>query len=188
MRKLRSDITREGLSRTPHRAFMRAMGLDDAAGHASATRDGRASLRHDQGPHGSNPLPNEDAAARGRRDGTARARLQSHPRHKHHRTGPSYRSNPNIGFWAETVSRCHELALGVTPRACVAAARAALFLHDQDPKATFREDRVRFPVQRGARPARRYAHPGCRYMDALRDRGRRQAALSIRPHRQFGVR
>src|SRR5262249_53194819 len=30
MRKLRSDITREGLARTPHRAFMRAMGLDDA--------------------------------------------------------------------------------------------------------------------------------------------------------------
>jgi dihydroxy-acid dehydratase len=31
MRKLRSDITRQGLTRTPHRAFMRAMGLDDAA-------------------------------------------------------------------------------------------------------------------------------------------------------------
>src|SRR6201997_947016 len=31
MRKLRSDITRDGLARTPHRAFMRAMGLDDTA-------------------------------------------------------------------------------------------------------------------------------------------------------------
>jgi len=31
IRKLRSDITREGLARTPHRAFMRAMGLDDVA-------------------------------------------------------------------------------------------------------------------------------------------------------------
>jgi dihydroxy-acid dehydratase len=31
MRKLRSAITHEGLARTPHRAFMRAMGLDDAA-------------------------------------------------------------------------------------------------------------------------------------------------------------
>ena len=31
MTKLRSDITRHGLSRTPHRAFMRAMGLDDEA-------------------------------------------------------------------------------------------------------------------------------------------------------------
>src|SRR6266446_9070891 len=29
--KLRSDITKLGLSRTPHRAFMRAMGLDDEA-------------------------------------------------------------------------------------------------------------------------------------------------------------
>ena len=31
MKKLRSDITKYGLARTPHRAFMRAMGLDDAA-------------------------------------------------------------------------------------------------------------------------------------------------------------
>ena len=31
MRKLRSDVTKQGLSRKPHRAFMRAMGLDDAA-------------------------------------------------------------------------------------------------------------------------------------------------------------
>ena len=29
--RLRSRITTEGLDRTPHRAFMRAMGLDDAA-------------------------------------------------------------------------------------------------------------------------------------------------------------
>src|SRR5271169_4699291 len=31
MTKLRSAITRDGISRTPHRAFMRAMGLDDEA-------------------------------------------------------------------------------------------------------------------------------------------------------------
>ncbi len=31
MRKLRSRVTRDGLDRAPHRAFMRAMGLDDAA-------------------------------------------------------------------------------------------------------------------------------------------------------------
>ncbi len=31
MRKLRSEITKRGLTRTPHRAFMRAMGLDDEA-------------------------------------------------------------------------------------------------------------------------------------------------------------
>ena len=31
MRKLRSRITTDGLDRAPHRAFMRAMGLDDEA-------------------------------------------------------------------------------------------------------------------------------------------------------------
>ena len=31
VRKLRSRITTDGLDRTPHRAFYRAMGLDDAA-------------------------------------------------------------------------------------------------------------------------------------------------------------
>ena len=30
MKKLRSRVTVEGLDRAPHRAFMRAMGLDDA--------------------------------------------------------------------------------------------------------------------------------------------------------------
>jgi dihydroxy-acid dehydratase len=30
MRKLRSDVTKHGITRTPHRAFMRAMGLGDA--------------------------------------------------------------------------------------------------------------------------------------------------------------
>ena len=54
-------------------------------GHAPAARDGRAPLRHDQGSHGSDALPDEDAAARRRRDGAARPRLQSHPRHEHHR-------------------------------------------------------------------------------------------------------
>ena len=29
--RLRSDVTRHGIERTPHRAFMRAMGLDDEA-------------------------------------------------------------------------------------------------------------------------------------------------------------
>ena len=31
--RLRSSITRDGIDRTPHRAFMRGMGLDDAAIH-----------------------------------------------------------------------------------------------------------------------------------------------------------
>src|SRR6266536_3098398 len=39
-------------------------------------------LRH-QGPDGSNPLPDEDAATGCRRDGIARAGLQSHARHEH---------------------------------------------------------------------------------------------------------
>jgi hypothetical protein len=45
----------------------------------------------------SNPLPDANAAARGRRDGTARARLQPHPRRKHNGTGPTDCSNQNIG-------------------------------------------------------------------------------------------
>src|SRR2546426_10076139 len=51
--------------------------------HSPTARDGRASLRHDQGPDGSNPLPDEDAATGCRRDGIARAGLQSHARHEH---------------------------------------------------------------------------------------------------------
>ncbi|MGX1098735.1 dihydroxy-acid dehydratase [Amorphus sp. MBR-141] len=31
MKRMRSDVTKQGLDRTPHRAFMRAMGLDDDA-------------------------------------------------------------------------------------------------------------------------------------------------------------
>ena len=31
MKRLRSRVTTDGLDRAPHRAFMRAMGLDDAA-------------------------------------------------------------------------------------------------------------------------------------------------------------
>ena len=31
MKRMRSDVTKQGMDRTPHRAFMRAMGLDDDA-------------------------------------------------------------------------------------------------------------------------------------------------------------
>src|SRR5260370_15938986 len=48
MRKLRSDITREGLTRTPHRAFMRAMGVDDEA--IAGTRVGVVSMKGEQTP------------------------------------------------------------------------------------------------------------------------------------------
>jgi len=48
MTKLRSDITRQGLSRTPHRAFMRAMGLDDEA--IAKPMIGVVSMRGEQTP------------------------------------------------------------------------------------------------------------------------------------------
>src|SRR6266705_1599665 len=50
---------------------------------APAAGDGRASLRHDQGPDGSNTLPDEDPATGRHRDGIARPGLQSHARHEH---------------------------------------------------------------------------------------------------------
>jgi hypothetical protein len=53
--------------------------------NASASRDGRAPLRHDQGPDGSDPLPDEDAATGGRRDGAARPGLQYDKGDEHHR-------------------------------------------------------------------------------------------------------
>src|SRR6266702_6449481 len=63
---------------------------------APAARDGRASLRHDQGPDGSNPLPDEDAATGCRRDGIARAGLQSHARHEHLGRPAAHGSNEGI--------------------------------------------------------------------------------------------
>jgi len=48
MAKLRSDITKQGLSRTPHRAFMRAMGLDDEA--LAKPMIGIVSMRGEQTP------------------------------------------------------------------------------------------------------------------------------------------
>ena len=41
----------------------------EPAGHAPAARDGRASVRHDQGAHGRDALPDEDAAEGRHRDG-----------------------------------------------------------------------------------------------------------------------
>src|SRR5580700_5830665 len=48
MTKLRSDITRDGISRTPHRAFMRAMGLDDEA--IAKPMIGVVSMKGEQAP------------------------------------------------------------------------------------------------------------------------------------------
>ena len=53
------------------------------ASHAPAARDGRASVRHDEGAHGCNALPDEDSAEGRHRDGTLGARLQSDARHQH---------------------------------------------------------------------------------------------------------
>src|SRR5262249_32261150 len=56
-----------------------------SASDAPASRDGRASLRHAEDADGRDAFSDE-APAEGRdRDGLARARLQSHARHEHHR-------------------------------------------------------------------------------------------------------
>jgi hypothetical protein len=69
MRKLRSDITREGLTRTPHRAFMRAMGLDDAA--IQKPMIGVVSMKGEQTPcnmtHGFQVEAAKEGGCRGRR-------------------------------------------------------------------------------------------------------------------------
>ena len=63
---------------------------------APAARDGRASLRHHQGQDGSHTLPDEDAAARCLRDGSASVGLQSHPGDEHHRC-PAVHSRRGVG-------------------------------------------------------------------------------------------
>src|SRR5437588_5786085 len=68
---------------------------------ASAAGDGRASLRHDQSPDGSNTLPDEDPATGGYRDGIARPGLQSHARHEHHGRPTSYDRNEGVIALAE---------------------------------------------------------------------------------------
>ena len=64
---MRSDVTRLGIERTPHRAFMRAMGLDDAA--IARPMIGIVTMKGDvtpcNGTHG--------AQAEGTREGVARA-------------------------------------------------------------------------------------------------------------------
>ena len=68
-------------------AFSRrcSAGSTTSSEDAPAARDGRASIRHDQGPDGRNPLPDEDVAKGRHRDGVARAGLQSAARREHHR-------------------------------------------------------------------------------------------------------
>ena len=68
----------------------------------------RASLRHDQGPDGSNPLPDEDAAKGRHRDGAARSRLQSHPGHEHHGCPTAHGGNAGIDPAAAPLSAAAE--------------------------------------------------------------------------------
>ncbi len=46
----------------------------------------------------------EDTTTRGHRDGAARPRLQPHPCHEHHGTGPADRGNADIALGSETVT------------------------------------------------------------------------------------
>ncbi|WP_207481249.1 dihydroxy-acid dehydratase [Arenibaculum pallidiluteum] len=70
--RLRSDVTREGLDRTPHRAFMRATGLDDAA--IARPMVGVVSMKGDITPCNMTHGPQAEAAKQGIAEagGTAR--------------------------------------------------------------------------------------------------------------------
>ena len=61
--RLRSSITRDGLDRTPHRAFMRAMGLDDAAIHKPMI--GVVSMKGETTPCNMTHGPQAEAARKG---------------------------------------------------------------------------------------------------------------------------
>ena len=57
----------------------------EPARHAPASRDRRASVRHDEGPHGSDALPDQNASKSSRRDGPLGPGLQSDTGHEHRR-------------------------------------------------------------------------------------------------------
>ena len=82
-------------ARTSARSGARAARYEPA-GDARAPRDGRASLRHAQDADGSYPLFDEAPAQGCDRDGPARARLQSHARHEHHRGEAPSGGNPSM--------------------------------------------------------------------------------------------
>src|SRR5262245_25126659 len=63
---------------------------------APTARNGRASLRYNQGPNGSNTLLDEDAAAGCIRDGTTRSGLQPHPPNEHHGHPAAHGSDQSI--------------------------------------------------------------------------------------------
>src|SRR5262249_42697880 len=64
--------------------------------HAPAARDGRASVRHDEGAHGGDALPHQNAAQGRRRDGPLSACLQFDARHEHRRHQAADRGNRGL--------------------------------------------------------------------------------------------
>ena len=66
------------------------------ARHASASRDSRASVRHDEGTHGRNALPDQDAAESRRRDGALGPCLQSDARHQYRRHQAAHGGNRGL--------------------------------------------------------------------------------------------
>ena len=54
------------------------------------------SLRYSEDENGGDPLPNEASSKSGHRDGAARTRLQSHPRHEHHGHSAADGRDPSI--------------------------------------------------------------------------------------------
>ena len=98
---------------------------------APTARNGRASLRYNQGPNGSNTLLDEDAATGCLRDGTTRSGLQPHARNEHHGHPAPHGSDQGI-VRPEKVQHLHSRPL---PRMQIPAAPRA-FLHSQGPKRT----------------------------------------------------
>ena len=75
-------------------------------------RNGRAPLRHHQGPDGRNPLPDEDAATGCRRDGVTRAGLQYDAGHEHHGHQTANCGDEGVVPRRRTSVRCCEPAQG----------------------------------------------------------------------------
>src|SRR5262245_61578900 len=63
---------------------------------APEARDGRAPLRHDQGAHGRDALPDKDTAESRRRDGAQRSRLQSDAGYEHRRYQAADGGDPDM--------------------------------------------------------------------------------------------
>ena len=89
MKKWRSRVTTDGLDRAPHRAFMRAMGLDDAA--IAKPMIGVVSMKGEQTPCNMTHDFQVDAAKDGSRGGRRHAaRIHHHfglRRHQHEPRG-----------------------------------------------------------------------------------------------------